>query len=157
MQMHDPVIRQLGADDGRHLAALLDNSEDYGQYFSPFTADSEQLEKRLAEASGDRYWGIWFLDELVGFFMLRGFDKGYIKPSFGVFIAEKYSNRGLSKMALDYALSWCQLNNVSAIMLKVHPDNIHAKHSYEKVGFSPAGKCPDTGHEIMEIHWKQHL
>lgn len=153
MQMHDPIIRQLNADDGQHLAALLDNNENYGQYFSPFTADCDQLEKRLSDAVEDRYWGIWFLNKLVGFFMLRGFDEGYSKPSFGVFISEKYSNKGLSKTALDYALSWCQLNNVSAIMLKVDPENIHAKHSYEKAGFSPAGKCQVTGHEIMEIHW----
>lgn len=152
--MDDLAIRRLDPNDAEHLSQLLgESNENYGQYFTPFSSSRELLEKRLHEADKDRYWGLWFANELAGFFMLRGFDEGYGKPSFGVFISRKYSNRGLSTIALDYAISWCQLNHLSAIMLKVHPDNTFARKSYEKAGFLLTGKCSTTGHDIMEIHW----
>ena len=152
--MNDLVIKRLDADDSKDLSRLLGDSEDhYGQYFTPFPFEKEGLEKQLQEVKKDCYWGLWFAGKLVGIFMLRGFDEGYQKPSFGVFISKRFSNLGLSKVALDYAISWCQLNHVSDIMLKVHPDNTHAKRSYEKAGFLLTGECPTTGHDIMEIHW----
>ena len=154
IQVNDLVIKRLSASDGAQLSQLLgDANEDYGKYFTPFSSQKESLEKRLREAVKDSYWGLWFDSELAGFFMLRGFDEGYKKPSFGVFISRKYSNNGLSKMALDFAISWCQLNNLSAIMIKVHRENKYARRSYEKAGFILTGNCPDTGHDIMEIHW----
>jgi RimJ/RimL family protein N-acetyltransferase len=85
--------------------------------------------------------------------MLRGWDEGFDRPSFGVYIAEEFSRRGLSKLALQYALSWCRLNDVSAVMTKVHPDNTSAQLVYEQAGFEFIGMCPEIGHRILEKRW----
>ena len=85
--------------------------------------------------------------------MLRGFDEGYQRPSFGVYIDQQYANKGLSKLALDYCISWCRLHDTPALMLKVHPDNLFAIRAYQKAGFGFVEVCPRTGHHLMEIRW----
>ncbi len=85
--------------------------------------------------------------------MLRGFDDGYTRPSFGVYIAERYTQRGLATLALHHALSWCRWNQIPAVMLKVHPDNRYARQTYERAGFQIVEPCPRTGHLILEKRW----
>lgn len=80
--------------------------------------------------------------------MLRGFDEGYSVPSYGVWISENYSNKGLSTFTLQHAISFCKLNSIKKIMLKVHPDNVSAKHIYEKHGFKQTGVDPKIHHLI---------
>lgn len=153
--MQELVISELSPADANSLSHLLTaDEEDYGQYFMPFSADPASLEIRLREAEEDRYWGLWFGAELAGFFMLRGFDEGYQRPSFGVYISGKYSNRGLSRLALDFSMGWCRLNGVDSMMLKVHPDNRFARRSYEKAGFRRLEICSKTGHDVMVRFWE---
>lgn len=135
-------------------ALLLDEDPVYGQYFTPFSFEAESLESRLSMVKKDRYWGIRWEGELAGFFMLRGFDEGYERPSFGIFIAESFSRYGLGKLGLYYALSWCRLNGIKAVMLKVHPDNIYARRIYEEAGFQFLEICERTGHSTYEIRWE---
>jgi RimJ/RimL family protein N-acetyltransferase len=144
-------IFELAAHDSQELSQmLLCGRSGYGQYFHPFSFARDDLNANLSAAEQDRYWGIRCGETLAGFFMLRGWDEGFDRPSFGVYISESFSGRGLSKLALQYALSWCRLNGVSAVMLKVYPDNIHARRVYEQEGFEFLGICPETGHRILE-------
>ncbi len=132
---------------------LLAERSEYGQYFQPFSYEAEALADRLAKAQYDKYWGIWCQDELAGFFMLRGFDKRYERPAFGVYVAEQFANCGLAKLAMQYALSWCRLNQIKAIILKVHPDNKNARHIYDQAGFTFIGVYDQNGHHILEKRW----
>lgn len=148
------AIEQLTPEHSHLLSAMLvSQSPKYTQYFVPFSYDHQSIHERLANAQSDKYWGMWCNRELAGFFMLRGFDEGYMRPSYGVLISEPYANKGLAKLTLTHALSWCRLNQLEAIMLKVHPDNIYAKRAYEKMGFQHIEPCPRTGHLIMEVSW----
>lgn len=152
--MNDLVITPITATDAEALSSLLcGDDEEYRQYFIPFPADPESLIERLRQVRQDRYWGLWFNQQLAGFFMLRGFDEGFMRPSFGVYIAKAYGNRGLSVLALDFSQSWCRLNNLAAMMLKVHPDNRFARQVYEKADFTCIESCPRTGHTVMEKRW----
>jgi len=154
--MKDLNITRLSPGDASALSRLLmDDSDDYRKYFIPFATDIESLEDRLESVCEDRYWGVWFEATLVGFFMMRGFDEGYQRPSFGVYIAQVYSGRGLSRLALDYCMSWCRMNHIGAMMLKVHPDNRYARQTYENAGFTVDDICPRTGHTIMEKRWSE--
>jgi RimJ/RimL family protein N-acetyltransferase len=145
----------MAAHDSQELSRMLlsRESKGYGQHFYPFSFTPDALSARLSAARQDRYWGIRCGESLAGFFMLRGWDEGFDRPSFGVYIAEAFSRCGLSKLALQFALSWCRLNGVSAVMLKVHHDNTHVRRVYEQVGFEFTGMCPDTGHRILEKRW----
>lgn len=153
--MIDLHITRLSPTDASALSRLLTvDDKDYRQYFIPFVADIKSLEERLKSVREDRYWGIWLDSTLAGLFMMRGFDEGYQKPSFGVYISQTYSGKGLSRFAIDYCMSWCQVNNIEAMMLKVHPDNRYARLTYEKAGFRTIGTCTQTQHTIMEKSWK---
>ena len=79
------------------------------------------------------------LDELVGFYMLSGFGERYEVPSNGVWLSDKFSGLGLSKLTLQHAITFCKVNGLKKIMLKVHPENIIAKNIYESFGFKQEG------------------
>ncbi len=149
-----PDIAELGPDDAGDLAALLGGDDgEYGRYFVPFPSNAPAaLAKRLGAARQDRYWGLRLAGCLVGFFMLRGFDEGYQRPSFGVYIAATAAGQGLARTALAHAIGWCRAHDVATLMLKVHPDNEPALRAYRHAGFSAFGTCPRTGHTMMQLH-----
>lgn len=154
--MNDLLVSRLSPADTTTLSMLLTSDEnEYRQYFIPFASDIKSLEERLDSVREDRYWGMWFESTLAGFFMLRGFDEGYQRPSFGVYIARAYSGKGLSRLALDYSMSWCRMNHIGVMMLKVHPDNRYARITYENAGFTVSDTCSRTGHMIMEKRWSK--
>jgi len=148
-----PTLAELRPADAADLAALLTaDGPEYGRYFVPFTSNTPAaLAERLASALRDRYWGFRQEHRLVGFFMLRGFDDGFARPSFGVFIAREAAGHGLASRALAEAIDWCRRNDVAALMLKVHPDNAPALQAYLNAGFSAFDICPRTGHTMMQM------
>jgi len=93
----------------------------------------------IDSAVRDKYFGIFISDNLAGFYMLRGFDEGYEVPSYGVWISDKYSRMGLSTLTLQHAITFCRINSIKKIMLKVHPENVVAKNIYESFGFKEEG------------------
>jgi RimJ/RimL family protein N-acetyltransferase len=119
---------------------LSEESEEYLKHFIPFAEYSEAyLNKILSEKRLDKYFGLFLKKDLIGFYMLRGFDKGYEIPSYGVWISSKYADKGLSTLTLYHAFAFCKLNGIKTLMLKVHPDNSTAKNLYEKLGFKQTG------------------
>jgi RimJ/RimL family protein N-acetyltransferase len=128
---------------------LSEESKEYMRHFIPFADFSEgYIKKILSEKKSDKYFGLFLKDNLIGFYMLRGFDKGYEIPSYGVWISSQYANKGLSTLTLFHAFSYCRLNNIRTLMLKVHPDNTIAKKLYEKTGFVKIGVDDNIGHLI---------
>ena len=153
--MKELQISQLILEDVPSFSNLLKSDPlEYRQFFVPFSGEPEGLIRLLACAVQDHYWGIFCGETLAGFFMLRGFDEGYERPSFGVYIARDFANRGFSRLALDYSICWCRTNDIAAMMLKVHPDNTYARRAYEKAGFRFLDVCARTGHLVMELRWK---
>jgi len=130
---------------------FISDREEYRKYFIPFSSfKMTDIKKLLKNSKKDRYWGILCGEKLEGMFMLRGFDEGYNRPSFGVYISEPFSNNGLSKLALQFALSWCEVNGIAKVMLKVHPDNVCAKRVYERAGFNFIERCHKSKQDIFE-------
>jgi RimJ/RimL family protein N-acetyltransferase len=142
-------IKLLTNENSRELAELLQNSDkEYSQYFIPFTFDYGTVFKLLSNVVKDQYYGIFSDNNLIGFYMLRGFDEGFDIPSYGVWIAKDFSSKGISKLTLQHAISVCKVNNIKKLILKVHPDNIIAKNIYEKFGFIYQGVDNRIGHLI---------
>ena len=145
------MIRELTSEDAPALARLLAAQRpEYLAHFSPFKFDEPTLARILGDARRDRFWALCLFGEIVGFFMLRGFDAGYGRPSYGVFVAESATGRGLARASLDFALKWCAENAVERVLLKVAPGNLRARSIYKKAGFESIGICPTTGHEMLE-------
>jgi RimJ/RimL family protein N-acetyltransferase len=147
-----PTVRELGpADAGALSRLLMGDPLEYGKYFVPFASCTpEALTERLRVAVFDRYWGLEEGGRLVGFFMLRGLDEGFDRPSFGVYVAASSAGRGLAKHALGHAIDWCRGRGVRALMLKVHPENTPALQAYLAAGFTQFDTCPRTGHLMMQ-------
>ena len=142
-------IKRLTVDKSKELANLLQSSEkEYSQYFIPFTFEIETISGILSKAIKDQFYGIYVDKNLVGFYMLRGFDDGFEIPSYGAWIAKKFSSKGISKLTLHHAITFCKTNNIKKLMLKVHPDNLIAKKIYEDFGFIYDGVDKLIGHLI---------
>ncbi len=134
------VVKKLGSGAAPELSQLLQNENpEYSKYFIPFDFDLLTIKTMLDRLKKDSFWGIFINDTLAGFYMLRGFDVGYEVPSYGVWIAKKFSGKGLSRLTLQHAISLCKINGVKELMLKVHPENLIAKKIYEDFGFQKTG------------------
>lgn len=143
------LFRPLSDSDAPGLAALLlSQRADYMKDFFPFRFDAETIEGILRRAHEDRFWGIEVDGALAGLCMLRGFDEGYSRPSFGLMVAEDCAGRGLGSRALQHALAWCRQRGVSEVMLKVAADNSAALAIYRRAGFVPVERCDNSGHWI---------
>ena len=130
------------------LKELSDEKPEYLKYFTAFVISQKSFEEQLTKVIDDKFFGVFYEEQIVGFYMLRGFDAGYVVPSYGVVISSRFSNRGLSKLTLYHAFSVCTLNNVEKLMLKVHPENKFAKRLYESLGFIRTGFDDKNGNYI---------
>lgn len=149
--MFETSIRPLNAGDAPALAKLLAKQRtDYIAHFSPFEFDERSVAEVVSAARRDCFWALCVEEEIAGFFMLRGFDAGYARPSYGVFVAEHAAGRGLARESLRFALAWCAENGVETVLLKVAQQNQRARRIYIAAGFEFVGICPATGHEMLE-------
>ncbi|MCP4971776.1 MAG: GNAT family N-acetyltransferase [Arcobacter sp.] len=114
-------------------------NKNYFKYFHPFDFNENSIKNILKKTKLDQFFGIFINELLIGFYILRGFDEGYTIPSYGVMISQKFSKFGLGKLSLQHAISFCKINKVEKIMLKVHPKNLTAKRIYESFGFNQSG------------------
>jgi RimJ/RimL family protein N-acetyltransferase len=142
-------ITELSSEQAENLSKLLLASDKtYTQFFIPFSFEASTIKDILESTEKDKYLGIFVGNELVGFYMLRGFDEGFEIPSYGVWIAKQFSGLGLSKLTLQHAISYCKVNGIKKILLKVHPDNSVAKKTYENYGFEQKGTDANNNHLI---------
>lgn len=143
-------IRRLKPADAAKVARAAEAcSSGYMRFYKTFSFSAASLRAAFAKAKNDGYWGIFDGTALAGYFMLRGFDDGWDIPAYGVFVPEAYAGRGLSRLALQYALCWCRLKGVKTVMLKCHPENERALKVYESCGFRAAGPDPKNGDTIF--------
>lgn len=149
--MNRLIIEPLAIEHALALGELFaTDGEAYLKHFSPFELSASGVVDALSCARKDGYWIISLDERLAGFFMLRGFDQGYEIPSFGVYVARWASNRGLSKIALAFAVGQCRELGCPALRLSVHPDNAVALAAYETAGFRFSGTFSPKGHRIYQ-------
>ena len=145
-------ILPLETKDAPQLSAMLcAQSSAYVRFFNPFSFDEDTIVNILTGRHQDVFMGIYWQDELAGFFMLRGLDEGYEVPSYGVLIAESYSGYGLTRLTLKMAKSICKLRRSPRIMLKVHPENTAAKSLFEEARFIQTGIDAASGHLVYHF------
>lgn len=126
-------------DAGALSRLLLASPEEYMRFFHPFAFDASTIRGHLERAKKDVVFGVEVASasarELAGFYMMRGLDEGYPNPMYGVFVSLPFSCKGLARLTLDHAVSFCKLNHYEQILLKVNPRNVRAKKLYDACGF----------------------
>jgi RimJ/RimL family protein N-acetyltransferase len=149
------IVRPLKTEDAASVVLMLQSQPpQYARFFTPFSFDEETLADILSRQAQDVYMGLYWLDQLIGFFMLRGWDAGYEVPSFGILIDEKFRGYGLEMLSLETAKIICRLRGVPRLMIKMHPDNISAKGVARKIGFTLTGNEAESGNLIYHFEIK---
>lgn len=147
----DLVVRPLlAADAGTLSAMLLAQSPEYAKLFYAFDFSHTKIAEMLSSKKRDVYSGIFWRGELVGVFMLRGWDAGFEIPSFGVLISEKHRGSVFMSISLSMAKLICRLSGAPALMAKIHPDNISPRGA-RKLGFLQTGTEAETGNIIYRM------
>ena len=129
---------------------LSSQPSEYRKEFHPFQDESiSSLHSIITQNTKDRYYRVSFNGVWVAFFMLRGWQQGFNRPSFGLLVDHEYANKGLGKLCLQAALTECRLLGTQEIMLKVSPNNIYANKIYRDAGFEFKSLCENTRHHIF--------
>lgn len=145
------LIRQLEPSDSAVLSAFMSaQSPEYLRFFYAFNADESALIKILSKAEKDVYSGVFWKDNLVGVFFLRGWDEGFEKPAFGVLIDEHYRGRAFLSLTVDAAKVICRLSGINRFMVKIHPDNAPLAN-VQRMGFYETGVEESTGNIIFHL------
>ncbi len=132
----DFEISPLNKSDAAALSVFLNaQPEEYIRFFTPFDFAPDSILEILLNCEQDIFMGIFWRDELIGFFMLRGWDEGYDIPAYGVLIDERFKGHGLATISLRMSKIIGKLSGAPGIMLKVAPDNVRARKLFERSGF----------------------
>lgn len=142
------TVRALAEADAATLAHFWQTQPpEYVRFFYAFDFSVDVLAAMLRERQRDVYTGLFWHGELIGFFMLRGWDAGYQIPSFGVLIGNQYRGGTLLKLTLDLAKFIVRQSGASRMMAKIHPDNVSPRGA-RRLGWQPDSKEPETGNIV---------
>lgn len=142
-------IRPLESNDAALVASfMLSQNSEYLQFFYAFGSDEAAIAEMLSATKQDIYSGVFWQNELIGMFMLRGWDEGYEIPSFGILIDEKYRGQSLLSLTLETGRLICRLAGVKGFMAKHHPDNIPLRN-VQQHGFYQTGIEESTGNILL--------
>ncbi len=160
--MTNIAIRQLTADDSERVSALLlESSETYIQYFTPFSFDVDSVRVALSKVNKDCFFALEAVTPgsigLAGFYMLRGLDEGFAEPMYGVFVAEKFQRLGLCRLTMFHAETVCRLNRFPGLLLKVKEGNSRARTIYESFGFSFIRRDARSGDSVLAKYYSYPL
>lgn len=145
------TFRSLLPEDAAAMSAMLRaQPPEYARFFYAFSFDQAAIAKTLAERIRDVYTGIYWQGQLVGFFMLRGWDAGHEVPSFGLLIDEKQRGRAFMRLSLDMAKLICRLCGAPRLMAKIHPDNVSPRGA-RRLGLIQTGVEAETGNIIYHL------
>lgn len=114
--------------------SLIENDPS-AQHFHPhpFTKDYAKI---ITNYQGkDLYLGLFEVNNMIGYGILRGWDAGYEIPSLGVYVSSKYRGQGISKFFLSEMHTMARNKGAVKIRLKVYSENIIAKNLYKAIGY----------------------
>lgn len=144
-------IRPLEPTDAAVICAFMRSQPpEYLRFFYAFGADESAIAETLSAIEKDVYSGVFWQSNLVGVFMLRGWDAGYEVPSFGVLIDEKYRGGAFMRLTLDAAKLICRLSGAKRLMAKIHPDNVSPRGA-SRLGLQQTGVEESTGNIIYHL------
>ncbi|OGV43766.1 MAG: hypothetical protein A2X46_08720 [Lentisphaerae bacterium GWF2_57_35] len=149
------LMRRLKPSDVSKLGRFFERNDrlEMTRYFNPFTLTMETAARLLRAGSRDQFFALEKEDVIVGFSMYRGYDEGYITPSFGLMIDCECQGQGLGRKLTEWTLRWADQTGVAKVRLTVFVQNEPARHLYEELGFKETGRdVHPTGGERLVMH-----
>jgi ribosomal protein S18 acetylase RimI-like enzyme len=133
----EPSFRALGPGDLKALDGLLTDNDlpQIVRHFNPFPMSSATAQFIACGEHKDRYFGAFVDGRLVGLAMLRGWDDGYIVPSFGIVVDHRFHGCGIGSQLTDFAISEAVRLGCSQVRLSVYASNVQAYRIYVARGF----------------------
>ena len=140
-------IRALRPADDEALGRLLEENGAAGAapFFHPFPLTRDTARGLLRRPGADRYLGAWVGGRLVGFAMLRGWDAGFVIPSFGILLDGPFRRRGIGTRLTRHALRVAGAAGCRAVRLTVHAGNHAARRLFDRAGFVEVSRQPTAG------------
>lgn len=117
----------------------ISNSANIGFFHPhPFTSDIAHI---ISYYKGkDIYMAITEGMVILGYGMLRGWEKGYETPSVGIIIAPELRGMKLGESFLRFLHIVAKRRGAKRIRIKVYPDNNIALNLYKKLGYQFFGE-----------------
>ena len=142
------MVRPLTADDASSVSSLIRRQPpEYARFFFAFPADDAVIARLIAASVRDCYAGLFWEGEMVGFYMLRGWDDGYDIPSFGIMVDHRFRGGTFMRISLDIAKMTARLAGARKLMAKVHPDNVDPIGA-RRLGLVEVGREAASGNVI---------
>ena len=141
----DVVIKKIIDRDCGKLSAFFEHNNicDIVKKFNPFPLNEKTAYFIANEEHKDKYYGAFFENDIIGFYMLRGMDDGYEIPSFGILVDFEYQKKDIGKKMMQHAIQESLENKYPAIRLSVYNTNEIAVRLYKKFGFVEQGGYGD--------------
>jgi len=145
------LIRPLEPNDADLIAVFMRSQPpEYLRFFYAFGSDESAISHMLSAVRRNIYSGVFWQANLIGIFMLRGWDEGYEVPSFGVLIDKNYRGGAFMRLTLDTAKLICKLSGSKRLMAKIHPDNVSPRGA-SRLGLHQTGIEEETGNIIYHL------
>ena len=117
----------------RFFAHLHDSGEE--KRFHPHPFSPQAARERCSYVGNDVYCIAVVGDDVLGYGMLRGWDRGYAIPSLGIAIHADARGTGLGRALMLYLHAEATRRGAERIRLKVYPDNAAAVSLYRSLGY----------------------
>ncbi|MFI4989752.1 MAG: GNAT family N-acetyltransferase [Solirubrobacterales bacterium] len=133
--------------EARHLDALTElfrrnRDSAVGRTFDPFELSPEHATRIALEPRKDRYYAATHGVLLLAMSMLRGYEEGFVVPSFGVFVDARHQGEGIGRRLTKWTIEQAHLQGSPAVRLSVYSDNPRAHGLYESLGFHEQEREP---------------
>jgi ribosomal protein S18 acetylase RimI-like enzyme len=103
--------------------------------FDPFPLTGQEARRIALQSHQDEFYVATSAGRLVGFSMLRGFDEGYVIPSFGIFVDHEAHGQGVGRALTAWTIEAARRRGCPSVRLSVHAANVVALSLYSSLGF----------------------
>jgi ribosomal-protein-alanine N-acetyltransferase len=139
------AFRELADADEEALARFFvrNDTPAVTATFTPFPMTAASAATLLSERREDRYYGAFAgTDEIVALSMLRGWDEGFVVPSFGIAVDARWHGRGVGTRMTAWTVEQARALGAPSVRLTVYDDNPTAQRIYARLGFTVQERRP---------------
>lgn len=131
-------LRLLEPGDEQALAALFTANDvpAVTRWFDPFPLSAATASELTNHRGRDLYWGVWRGCDIVGLAMVRGWDRGYPHPAYGIFVHRAQHGQGLGAAATALVIEELRRRDVPEVRAQVHEGNEASLRTLLAAGFS---------------------